>query len=114
MASAVVRDVIAQRVKILASALGKTFERSLQARENFQVFRGRLDGGINERLGFQIHMARFPKEAEGEPSVVAESFLAIDAAPRTRHGNDLLHAVTHWEVRKVKQRLPHSVGLRLS
>src|ERR1700682_5782062 len=50
-------DVIPQRVKILAAALRQTFESSLDAWQDFQIFLTRSDGWIDEGFRFQIEKA---------------------------------------------------------
>src|SRR5256885_7738769 len=103
-------EVIPQRIEILAAAFRKAFQRPLQAGQDFQVFSTWFDGWIDQRLRFQVELARFPQEAKGEAGHDAESVLTIDAAPREGHGNGLLHAVVFLKIRKVHRRFEHGGG----
>jgi hypothetical protein len=85
MASAVSGKVITECVEILAAAFGGTFESSLQAGEDLQVFLRRFHRWIDERFCFQTQLARLSQEAEGETSDDAKGLLTIDAAPRKTH-----------------------------
>src|SRR5438876_69011 len=104
------REVIPQRIEILAAAFRKAFQRPLQAGQDFQIFSTWFDGWIDQRFRFQVDLARFPEEAKGETGHDAESVLTIDAAPREGHGNGLLHAVVFWKIRKVHRRFEHGGG----
>src|SRR6266849_5573081 len=61
-------DVIPQRVKILTAALRQTFQRSLDARQNFQVFFARSHGRIDNSFRFKIYVPGLRQESEGEAS----------------------------------------------
>src|SRR6266436_8371278 len=82
MTRAVCRDVIAERVKVLATALRQTFQGSLDARQNFQIFFAWSHGWIDESFRFQIEVAGFLQESKWKASDDAEGFLTIDATPR--------------------------------
>src|SRR6266436_1382129 len=107
---AVRRDVIPQRVKILTAALGQTFESSLDARQNFQIFFARSDGRIDESFRFQIDVPGLPQESEREASDDAECFLTVNTTARKGHGHGLLHAVMFGEIREINGRLQHRRG----
>src|SRR5260370_33879388 len=101
MARAVRRDVVAQRVQILAAALGEAFHGSLKSGENLDKFPRRLNGGIHERFRAQIDAMRFLQEAKGKTRDDAEGVLAVNAASRTGHGNGLVHADALWQIGKI-------------
>src|SRR6266852_7343576 len=107
---AVRRDVIAKRVKVLATALRQTFESSLDARQDFKIFFSRSHGWIDESFRFQIEVAGFLQESKWKASGDAEGFLTINATSREGHGDDLLHAVVPWEIGKINGRLQHRRG----
>src|SRR5436309_9017253 len=95
---AVRRDVIPQRVKILPTALGQTFQSSLDARQDFQVFFARSHGWIDESFRFQIDVPGLLQESEREASDDAECFLTVNTTPRKGHGHGLLPAVMPGEL----------------
>src|SRR5882762_9492195 len=64
MTRAVRGDVIPQRVKILPTALGQTFQSSLDARQDFQIFFARSHGWIDESFRFQIEVAGLLRSEE--------------------------------------------------
>ena len=107
VAHAVIGDVAAQRVQILAAALGQTFERAVQAGQNLhKFFRGR-DGGIDDGFGVHIHAARLLQESKRKTRDDAKSVLAVHAAPRESHGHGLLHAVALGDIREINGSFEH-------
>src|SRR6266403_6181489 len=82
---AVRRYVIPQRVKILAAALRQTFERSLDARQDFQIFFARSHGWIDESFRFQIDVPGLLQESEREARDDTECFLTVNTTVRKRH-----------------------------
>src|SRR6267142_2541968 len=100
-------DVIPQRVKILTAALGQTFESSLDARQNFQIFFARSHGRIDESFRFQIDVPGLLQESEREASDDAECFLTVNTTARKGHGHGLLHAVMLREIWEINGRLDH-------
>src|SRR5229473_5914654 len=107
---AVRRDVIPQRVKILTAALGQTFESSLDARQNFQIFFARSHGRIDESFRFQIDVPGLLQESEREASDDAECLLTVNTTAREGHGHGLLYAVMLGEIREINGCFQHRRG----
>src|SRR5882762_7002992 len=103
-------DVIPQRVKVLPAALGQTFQSSLDARQNFQIFFARSHGWVDESFRFQIEVAGLLQKSEREASDDAERFLSINTTVRKRHWHGLLHAVVLGEIREVNGCLQNRCG----
>src|SRR6266850_7548591 len=107
---AVRRDVIPQRIKILTAALCQTFQSSLDARQDFQIFFAWSHGWIDESFRFQIDVPRLLQESEREAGDDTERFLTVNTTARKGHRHDLLHAIVLGEIRKINGRLQHRRG----
>src|SRR5260370_13801893 len=112
MARAVRGNVIAQSVEVLAAALRGAFERAFQSGEYFQELLRRLDGGIDERLGFQREAMRLLQKAKRETRDNAKGILAVNAPAGKRHGDRLEHAVLFREGGEIDRRFEERRGGR--
>ena len=101
VASAVRGDVIAERVEILAAALGERFHGALNAGENLEKFRRSFDGWIDESFRCEVETPRFLQKAKGETGDDAKGFLAIDATLGKEKGNGLRDGFLPRNIRKI-------------
>src|SRR5712675_1614421 len=113
MASAVGRNVIAQRVEILAAAFGQTFHCALQSRKNLKEFASGFDGWIDQRFSAQVDAMGFLQEAKWEARDDAESVLTIDSAAWKGNGHGLLSAAALGQIGKIDRRLKKSGRRRI-